>query len=815
VFTEDFNTPGTPQNSNFTTNGHIGTSRWTVTRSGNDFGAKIDQGFLTLTNDVGSAGNAKGWVLASTSTSNFLPAYSPVLSQNPGIVSWSFNMRQLRTNPSGLTDGKFGVAYVLAGTAGSTGTSGRGYAIMLGNGGTADAIRLVTYNNGIQNYYTKLSSKTSGLSDFGREYTSIRVEYNPVNNEWSMYVRKDGSNSFIDPKSGTLISQGKITNSEFVGESLTMTGAYWNAAATAKQTAFFDNISVSVVAPEIISINPDSKIANSGAFTLNVDGKGFTTASKVYWNGSLRTTIYVSSTKITAAILATDIPLPGIVPITVRNGSFISNAVDFEIESSGVPTLTLSKTILPFISTVQGTASSATDTYTISGSNLTSDATVTAPANFEISRDGTTYVNSLILTRNGGALTGGTITLRARLKSTAPAGSYTGNITHTTAGALTTKLVGLTGRVLATEPTSNASGLTFTNITSTGFKLNWTTNGNGAQRLVLVKQSTAVNALPVDATTYNANLVFPTGSEIGTGNYVVYKGSGNSVQVSGLNPSTVYHISIVEFSGFPGTENYRGSGATENTMTLNSPVGLQVKLVDTSYKIDFDNTVDGVNLDTFQGAGIAKIAEPGQLDSDSWAFSGFSGGIINFGGESLEDSSYENGTSDGDEVDTGIYAFNVSTAVDENYTLGIQPGGTGTSADFNPGSITLKIQNQTGSTMTSVNVGYKVYIYNDKETSSRIRFSYGSSATGTFTDQTIVDVVSPTTADLAPGWKAYYRVVTIPTGNIANNSYYYIRWSGSLVSGTGAQDEFAIDDIEVIANPSTNTVAFDGIAEDF
>lgn len=815
VFTETFNTPGTPQSSTFTTSGPIGTSLWTVTRSGNDFGAKIDQGFLTLTNDVGSTGNAKGWVLASTSTSNFLPVYSPVLSQNPGIVSWSFNMRQLRNNPAGLTAGNFGVAYVLAGTAGSTGTSGKGYAIMLGQPGNKDAIRLVTYNNGIQNYYTQLSSTTSGLNDFGREYTSIRVEYNPVNNEWSMYVRKDGSNSFIDPKSGTLISQGKITNSEFVGESLTMTGAYWNAATTGKQTAFFDNISVSVVAPEIISINPDSKIANSGAFTLNVDGKGFTTASKVYWNGSLRTTIYVSSTKITAAILDTDIPLPGIVPITVRNGSFISNAVDFIIESSGVPTLTLSKTILPFISTVQGTASNATDTYTISGSNLTSDATVTAPANFEISRDGTTYVNSLTLTRNGGALTGGTITLRARLKSTAPAGSYTGNITHTTAGALTTKLVGLTGRVLATEPTSNASALTFTNITSTGFKLNWTTNGNGAQRLVLVKQSTAVNALPVDATTYNANSVFPTGSEIGTGNYVVYKGSGNSVQVSGLNPSTVYHISIVEFSGLPGTENYRGSGATENTMTLNSPVGLQVKLVDTSYKIDFDNTVDGVNLDTFQGAGLAKIAESGQLDSDSWAFSGFSGGIINFGGESLEDSSYENGTSDGDEVDTGIYAFNVGTAVDENYTLGIQPGGTGTSADFNPGSITLKIQNQTGSTMTSVNVGYKVYVYNDQAASSRIRFSYGSSATGTYTDQIIADVVSPAAADLAPGWKAYYRVVTIPTGNIASNAYYYIRWTGSLVSGTGAQDEFAIDDIEVIANPTTNTVAFDGIAEDF
>lgn len=820
VFTETFNAPGTPQNSAFTTSGQIGTSNWTVTRSGNDFGAKIDQGFLTLTNDVGSIGNVKGWVLASTSTSNFLPAYNPILSQNPGIVSWNFNMRQLRTNPSGLTDGKFGVAYVLAGTSGSTGITGKGYAIMLGQSGTKDAIRLVTYNNGIQTYYTKLSSSTSGLKDFGKEYSSIRVEYNPLNNEWSMFLRKDNSNLFIDPKSGTLVSQGKITNSEFVGETLTMTGAYWNAATTTKQTAFFDNISVSVVTPEIISINPDSKIANSGAFNLVVAGKGFTNASKVYWNGLLRTTTYNSTTQLTASIPATDIPAPGMVPITVRNGSFVSNTVDFEIESSGVPVLTLSKTVLPFISTVQATASAATETYTITGSNLTASAILTAPVNFEISRDGTTYFNSIELAITGGALTDGTdgtVTLRARLKSTAQAGNYTGNITHTTTGALTTKVVGLMGRVIATEPTTNASAVSFTNITSTGFKLNWTNSGNGEQRLVLIKQATAVNGVPLDATTYNANAAFAIGTLIGADNYVVYKGSGNFVQITGLEPNKQYHISIIEFNGIPGTENYRDAGVVGSATTLNSPAGLQVKLINTSYKIDFDNTVDGVNLDTFQGSGISKIAEAGQLDSDSWAFTGFSGGTINFGGESLEDSSYENGTSDGDEVDSGIYAFNVGSATDENYTLGIHPGGT----DFNPGTITLRIQNQTGVPATSFNIGYKVYVSNDEDSSTKIGFSYlptaSTDGSGTYTPINSLDVTSQTTADLVQGWKAYYRVATVvPPTAIANNAYCYIRWSGSSASGTAAQDEFAIDDIEVIANPvAPNTVSFDGVAEDF
>lgn len=821
VFTENFNTPGTPQNPNFTTTGPIGTSLWTVTRSGNDFGAKIDQGFLTLTNDVGGTGNVKGWVLASTSTSNFLTAYNSILNQNPGIVSWTFNMRQIRTNPAGLTDNLYGVGYILAGTEGSTNKAGKGYAIMLGQSGTKDAIRFVTYNNGIQTYFTKLSSSSSGLADFGTEYTSIRVEYNPLNNEWSLYLRKDNTSSFNDPKSGTLVYQGKIANSEFVNEPLTMTGAYWNAATGNKQTAFFDNVSVSVVTPEIISINPDSKIANSGAFTLTVDGKGFTTASKVYWNGSLRTTTYISATQISASIPATDLPAPGIVPITVRNGSFISNGVDFEIESSGVPVLTLSKNNLPLISTVQGTASAATDTYTISGSNLTDPAILTAPANFELSVNNGAYADTQTLANSGGVLVSQPLTVKARLKATAPAGNYAGNITHTTTGALSTKLVGLTGRVLAIEPTANATVPTFTNITSTGFRLGWTNSGNGDQRIVLIRPLTAVDGIPVDATTYNANASFATGSLIGTDNYVVYKGSGNFVQITGLEPNKQYYISIIEFNGIPGTENYRTSGLIGSATTLNSPAGLQIKLPNTSYKIDFDNTVDGVNLDTFQGSGISKIAEPGQLDSDSWAFTGFSGGTINFGGESLEDSSYENGTSDGDEVDTGIYAFNVGTAVDQNYTLGIQPGGTGTSADFNPGSITLRIQNQTGVTATSFNIGYKVYVYNDQAASNKIEFSYlpaaSANGSGTYTSINAVDVTSPATADLAPGWKAYYRVATVlPTTAIANNAYFYIRWTGSIVSGSGAQDEFAIDDIEVIANPvAPNTVSFDGIAEDF
>ena len=235
----------------------------------------------------------------------------------------------------------------------------------------------------------------------------------------------------------------------------------------------------------------------------------------------LRPTTFNSVNQLTATIPASDITLPVIVPITVKNGMYESNAVSFEVEPSGVPALTLSKNTLPLISTVTGIASLATDPYTINGINLTAAAIVTAPANFEISLNGTNYFDNLTLPFDAGGLTGGTVTLRARLKATAPAGNFTGIITHSSTGAVT-KNVAVSGRVLATEPITNASAISFSNITSTGFKLNWS-NGSGEQRLVLIKEASAVNAPPVDATTYSASSVIANGAEIGTGNYVVYK----------------------------------------------------------------------------------------------------------------------------------------------------------------------------------------------------------------------------------------------------------------------------------------------------
>jgi hypothetical protein len=78
---------------------------------------------------------------------------------------------------------------------------------------------------------------------------------------------------------------------------------------------------------------PESAQTGGSAFTLTVNGTGFAPGSVVNWNGSPRTTTFVSSSQLKADIAATDIAKPETATITVSSpspGGGISNQVFFE-----------------------------------------------------------------------------------------------------------------------------------------------------------------------------------------------------------------------------------------------------------------------------------------------------------------------------------------------------------------------------------------------------------------------------------------------------------------------------------------------------
>jgi hypothetical protein len=74
-----------------------------------------------------------------------------------------------------------------------------------------------------------------------------------------------------------------------------------------------------VEAPQLASLTPASVQAGAGGFTLTVDGANFTVGSVVRWNGAARPTSYVSATRLTADIAASDIAAEGSAQVSVEN----------------------------------------------------------------------------------------------------------------------------------------------------------------------------------------------------------------------------------------------------------------------------------------------------------------------------------------------------------------------------------------------------------------------------------------------------------------------------------------------------------------
>jgi len=249
VYQHDF---GTSQGSTFTTSGQIGTSAWAVERGGNiagrDWGARIDDGILELSNDVSGLSNSVGWVFAHV-TNSVSGHFNPTLSNSAGLVTWSFNMRQIRTIFAGFDANSYGVAFVLGATSPTLATVGDGYAVVLGNAGALDPIRLVGFTYGIQSLGTAtggLITAPAPLNNPTNNYMSVSVTYDPASHVWNLYGRNDGA-SFADPQSGTLTWLGSATDSAHVGKNLQFSGAYWQGHVDANQTARFDNVALQAI----------------------------------------------------------------------------------------------------------------------------------------------------------------------------------------------------------------------------------------------------------------------------------------------------------------------------------------------------------------------------------------------------------------------------------------------------------------------------------------------------------------------------------------------------------------------------------------
>ncbi len=120
-------------------------------------------------------------------------------------------------------------------------------------------------------------------------------------------------------------------------------------SATGGGTSMAQPFQVTPVVPTITSLSPATAAVGGSAYTLTVNGTGFDNSTQVTWNGSARTTNYVSPTQVTAQIAAADIALAGNVPVAVSDisSNVTSNSMNVNV---AVAPLALASVVPSFVS---------------------------------------------------------------------------------------------------------------------------------------------------------------------------------------------------------------------------------------------------------------------------------------------------------------------------------------------------------------------------------------------------------------------------------------------------------------------------------
>jgi uncharacterized repeat protein (TIGR02543 family) len=228
------------------------------------------------------------------------------------------------------------------------------------------------------------------------------------------------------------------------------------------------------------------------------------------------------------------------------------------------PTITTSGT-LSAINTTYGTASASPTNFSVSGSALTNDITITPPSGFEVSTTiGSGYTTSLTLAQSSGSVA--LTTIYVRLAATTAVGSYSGNISVASTGATTQN-------VATVSSTVSTKSLTITGLTgnnkvydaTTVATLSGTPAYSGLQNGETFSVSGAASAIFANKIVGTAKPITVTGYTVPSSNYSISQPTGLTGNI------TVANLTV---SG-PGANNkvYTGTNPATITGTLSGVIG--------------------------------------------------------------------------------------------------------------------------------------------------------------------------------------------------------------------------------------------------
>ena len=225
----------------------------------------------------------------------------------------------------------------------------------------------------------------------------------------------------------------------------------------------------------------------------------------------------------------------------------------------------------PTVSALTTTAAvaSASKPFNVSGSSLTGfpgNLTVTASStDFQVSLSmGSGYASSVNIPYTAATLAA--VTVYVRISASAALGAVASTI-KVNGGGASEGIVNVSGNVVSANPSMQASAVVLSNVTNSGLDINWT-NGNGSSRIAVIRQTTTTDVPPTDGATYTAAASIATAGITGSGNFVVYSAMGmGPVTVTGLTAGTNYTVTVYEFNGSAGSNNYLTPGVTATAST--------------------------------------------------------------------------------------------------------------------------------------------------------------------------------------------------------------------------------------------------------
>ncbi|NOZ34431.1 MAG: T9SS type A sorting domain-containing protein [Chlorobi bacterium] len=425
-----------------------------------------------------------------------------------------------------------------------------------------------------------------------------------------------------------------------------------------------------------------------------------------------------------------------------------------------------------------------------------------------------------------------------------------------------TRIIHYTMPEVCTPPTTQASNIAFSGITTNSITCSWTP-GNGNADMVVVRENAPVNQDPNPGTTYTANATFGSGSEIGTGtgNFVIYDGTAGTVNLSGLTSGQTYYFAVYTYnsathcyntselsgnattvgpptvittavSGITGSSATSGGNVTSDNGSTVTARGVCWNTTGTPTTADF-TTSDGTGTGTFTSAmtGLSGVTayyvrayatnSYGTSYGNEETFTTLCGTISNFPYSQNFDSWTTSSpaascTGDGTVALEGCWTNVTGDGIDwDIFTGSTASTGTGPTADHTTGSGNYLY---TESSSTCTGIGYITSPTFDLTSLSDATLTFWYNMYGTAMQTMNVDVSTDggSTWTTTPIWTlsgdqgtAWIQATVDLTSYVSFNNLV-IRWTGDLSGNTSYTSDMAIDDVSLTGTLAPTAINWTG-----